>query len=262
MTITKDYSENTDDSSKDVSWSNKLTTPTRQWKSYQSLLKRRNGYRSVSQHYIQPLNSRITPTFKVTKTIKNSNYQMSQDKFNKVRDQLTSDTVTSEWIKDMIQRGKDILNKSRLKEQKIIQSRLRRYEEQQKIDNHLSNGSLLGNYHEINKTGSGGDSHIYNDKIYTIEINEKRDYEDPVIKNQLEEEKEEEEEKDVVKEENEQEQGTEEMMDIVDNEAKENSEPSIIILSSEDEQEQEQEESQQSNNEVKSDSEVVSYSSH
>ncbi|KAK5961728.1 Esc1p PWA37_001101 [Arxiozyma heterogenica] len=237
MTATNNDIDNTDNSSRNFSWSNKLTTPTRKWKPYQSLLKRRNGYQIGSQYYIQPLNLRSISIAKVTKTTKNYDYQISQEQLNKFKDQPALDTVTSEWIKDMIQRGKDILNKSRLKEQEIIHNRFKRYEEQEKIDKNTLDGNSfepLKNYKKTHETGSYDDDNTNIDNIYTIEIDEKQDYENLAIESQLDKENEK------VQEDDEQKQEDEENIDFADTEVSEDSEPSIIILTSEDEDEDEE----------------------
>lgn len=232
MTATNNDIDSSNNSSRNFSWSNKLTTPTRKWKPYQSLLKKRNGYQIGSQHYIQPLNPRSISIAKVTKTTKNYDYQISQEQLNKFKDQPALDTVTSEWIKNMIQRGKDILNKSRLREQEIIHNRFKRYEEQENINKNTLDGNSfepVKNYKKTHETGSCGDDNTNIDNIYTIEIDEKQDYENLAIESQLDKENEK------VQEDDEQKQEDEENIDFVDTEVSKDSEPSIIILTSEDE---------------------------
>lgn len=261
MTTTDNISNNTEDSSKDNSWSSGLTTPTRHLKPYQSLLRRRIGYSNGgSQHYMNPLISKNLSMYKVTKKItRNHQNTLNQTSIERIVNQPISDTVSSDWIKDMIERGKDILNKSRLKEQKIIHDRFKRYAEQQKTNNYILNGNSfepLGNSDKISVAGSA--NNIHKNKIDSIETNERQEYEEQATECHLEEEN----AADVCEDEQDVEED-EEDMDVDNDEEDENSEPSVIVLTSEDEKEEEEEQkiSHYSNNEDNAYNGSISYSS-
>lgn len=108
-----------DQSNKSPQWDQKLTTPSRRIKPYQSLLKRNVGfpmnYRSVS-----------SSRFRISKSNSSSRESTPQCK-GQLNGQVLKDetNLNSDWLKGLIQKGKDILKNVNEEEERLREDSMR-----------------------------------------------------------------------------------------------------------------------------------------